>query len=243
MVPFGFAPMPIEPMAIPSKRPKTTTPAPARPSPEGTTAPSDKAHVVLAGARAVFLAHGFGAATTDMIQQAAGVSKSTVYAHYPNKETLFIAVVEAECELFLKTIRTLPTAGKRLADILSAMAQTYLEMVLSRDGLALYRMIVSEAPRLPELGRRFYLAGPGAMNSIVADALDGATSNGEIDLGGIGRDGAASLFVNMVRGEAQMQCLTHPESPASAAQRDRWASDAVTAFLRAFQKRAKTDSR
>jgi TetR/AcrR family transcriptional regulator, mexJK operon transcriptional repressor len=34
-----------------------------------------------------------------------------------------------------------------------------------------------------------------------------------------------------------MQCLTHPDSPASAAQRDRWANDAVTAFLRAFEKK------
>jgi AcrR family transcriptional regulator len=41
---------------------------------------------------AVFLANGFSAATTDMIQQAAGVSKSTVYSHYPNKEALFAAV-------------------------------------------------------------------------------------------------------------------------------------------------------
>jgi hypothetical protein len=32
----------------------------------------------------VFLAHGFSAAATDMVQREAGVSKSTVYAHYAN---------------------------------------------------------------------------------------------------------------------------------------------------------------
>ncbi len=184
------------------------------------------------------MANGFSAATTDMIQQAAGVSKSTVYSHYPNKETLFVAVVEVECELFQKTIRKHTFPEKRLAGMLNAIAQAYLELLLSRDGLALYRAIVSEAPRFPELGRRFYLAGPGAMNNAVAQTLEAAESRGEVELGGIGRDCAASLFVNMVRGEAQMQCLTHPDSPASAAQRDRWAKDAVTAFLRAFQKNA-----
>ncbi len=59
-------------------------------------APSNqKARTILQAARKVFLEHGFSAATTDMIQQQAGVSNSTVYAHYPTKEKLFIAVVEA----------------------------------------------------------------------------------------------------------------------------------------------------
>src|SRR3546814_1070545 len=45
-----------------------------------------KALTVLRAARNIFLTHGFSAATTDMIQREAGVSKSTVYAHYANKE-------------------------------------------------------------------------------------------------------------------------------------------------------------
>ncbi len=214
---------------------KTTT-SRKRLSPDGAVAQSGKARVVLAGARAVFLANGFSAATTDMIQQAAGVSKSTVYSYYPNKEALFVAVVEAECELFLKTVRQHKFPERCLVDVLNAIAHTYLEIVLSHDGMALYRAIVSEAARFPELGRRFYLAGPGAMNNAIAETLKAAEARGEVDLGGVGRDSAASLFVNMVRGEAQMQSLTHPESPASAAQRARWAKDAVTTFVRAFQK-------
>lgn len=95
-----------------------------------------------------------------MIQQAAGVSKSTVYSHYPNKEALFVAVVEAECERFLRAVRKPKFPEERLADILNAMALAYLEIVLSRDGLALYRMIAAEAPRFPELGRRFLSGRP-----------------------------------------------------------------------------------
>jgi TetR/AcrR family transcriptional regulator, mexJK operon transcriptional repressor len=151
---------------------------------------------------------------------------------------LFVAVIEAECELYVKTVRQHKFSERCLADTLNAIAQAYLEIVLSRDGMALYRAIVSEAARFPELGRRFYLAGPGAMNNAVAETLEAAEARGEVDLGSVGRDSAASLLVNMVRGEAQMQCLTHPESPASAAQRDRWAKDAVTTFVRAFQKNA-----
>jgi TetR/AcrR family transcriptional regulator, mexJK operon transcriptional repressor len=199
--------------------------------------PSAKASAVLAGARKIFLTHGFSVATTDMIQQAAGVSKSTVYAHYPTKEALFTAVVEAECEQFIKTIRELTFSEAHLAKKLTEIGQAYLAMVLSPDILAVYRIIVSEAPRFPDLARRFYLAGPGAMNALVADMLDTALTKGQLDLGGVGRTAAAILFVNMIRGEPQMQCLTHPQAPASAAQRDQWVEDAVATFLRAFQKK------
>ncbi|EPW7201039.1 MULTISPECIES: TetR/AcrR family transcriptional regulator [Enterobacteriaceae] len=206
---------------------------------EGTPAVSAKAQKVLAGAKSIFLARGYSAATTDMIQQAAGVSKSTVYAYYPNKEALFTAVVEQQCERFLQTVHDVKISGKDIADKLGKLARLYLDIVLSEDGLALYRVVASEAPRFPELGRRFYLAGPDRMNNIVADVLKDAELKGEIFLGGIGCASAASLFVNMVRGEPQMQCLMHPASLASAAQRDFWAKDAVSAFLLAFCKAGK----
>lgn len=229
-------------MTVLPKRP--TTPAlPSRRSKadECATAPPDKARAVLAAARKIFLANGFSLATTDMIQQAAAVSKSTVYSHYPNKEALFRAVVDAECEHFMETARALKFSDKNLKASLTEMGAAYLEMVLSPDALAIYRIIASEAPRFPELARRFYLTGPGAMNNFVAEMLETAMAKDQLDLGGVGRDAAASLFMNMVRGEAQMQCLTHPEAPASAAQRDQWVSEAVTTFLRAFQKKVEIE--
>jgi TetR/AcrR family transcriptional regulator, mexJK operon transcriptional repressor len=215
-------------------------PAPTRESNRATrtvSSPSvDKAAAVLAGAREIFLALGFSASTTDMIQQAAGVSKSTVYSHYPNKEALFAAMVEAECQHSIETLRKLKFSDKGLEPILQETACAYLDIVLAPESLALFRVVVAEAPRFPELARRFYLAGPGAMNGIVAELLDRDMSKDELDFSSVGRDAAAALFINMVRGEAHMQCLTHPDSHPSAVQRDRWAREAVTSFLRAFRK-------
>lgn len=199
--------------------------------------PAAKAGVVLAAARLIFFAHGFSLATTDMIQRAAGVSKSTVYAHYPNKEALFRAVVEAECNRFMEEARQRRVPDRNLKPLLIGMGKTFLDLILSPEILAMYRVVVSEAPRFPDLGALFYAAGPGAMNKFVAETLEQAMEKGELDLGGIGRDAAASLFINMLRGEAQMQVLTHPETPASVIQREQWVNEAVTTFLRAFQKK------
>jgi AcrR family transcriptional regulator len=228
---------------------KTSTPHTTTSEPAGTDLqseravpiPSEKARAVLAAARVVFLANGFSVATTDMIQRAAGVSKSTVYAHYPNKEALFKAVIEAECRQFMAGVREHKAAGREIRRVLTDVAKTFLDLILAPNILAVYRIIVSEGPRFPELAQRFYAEGPGAMNAFVTQTLEELMARGELDFGGLGIDAAATLFVNMVRGEPQMQCLTHPDSPPSSVQRDKWIQEAVTTFLRAFEKRAEVD--
>src|SRR5262244_236696 len=59
---------------------------------------SAKRRQILDGARAVFLAQGFDAASMGEIARAAGVSKGTLYVYFENKEELFEAVVRTECQ-------------------------------------------------------------------------------------------------------------------------------------------------
>jgi AcrR family transcriptional regulator len=193
-----------------------------------------KALTVLRAARNIFLTHGFGAATTDMIQREAGVSKSTVYAHYANKEVLFTAVIETECAAFTNTVHGIEFRPGKLRETLTLLARAYLNIVLSPGALALFRVVIAESPRFPWLARTFYLAGPQVMTTRVAEQLANAAASGEVDLGEIGRETAASLFINLVRGEPQLQCLTHPDAAPSAAQIDQWANAAVVTFMRAY---------
>jgi AcrR family transcriptional regulator len=204
------------------------------PAPSNEEGLSLKARTVLRAARNVFLTHGFSAATTDMIQREAGVSKSTVYAHYATKEALFVAVIEAECAVFADTVRRIEFRPGKLRETLTALALAYLDIVLSPTGLSLFRVVISEAPRFPNLARTFYLAGPQVIAGMVADWLGRAATSGEVDLSELGRDAAARLFINLVRSEPQLQCLTHPGAALSAAQIHQWASEAVTTFMRAY---------
>ena len=54
---------------------------------------SAKRKVILEGAIKVFTKNGFDASSMDSISEAAGVSKRTVYNHFPSKEILFQAIV------------------------------------------------------------------------------------------------------------------------------------------------------
>ncbi|TKC92695.1 TetR/AcrR family transcriptional regulator [Trinickia terrae] len=196
--------------------------------------PSAKSLTVLNAARKIFLTHGFSAATTDMIQREAGVSKSTVYAHYPSKEALFVAVIEAECSASTGAIRGITFHPGKLEETLTAVARAYLSVILSPSALALFRVVIAEAPTFPNLARAFYLAGPHLIQSMVAEYLASAAAAGEVDLSVLGRDTAAAHFVNLVRSEPHMQCLTHPTATPSAAQVDQWIATVVTTFVRAY---------
>src|SRR4051812_23287347 len=59
---------------------------------------SAKRRQIIDGARAVFLAQGFDAASMGEIARAAGVSKGTLYVYFKSKEDLFGAIVSLECD-------------------------------------------------------------------------------------------------------------------------------------------------
>lgn len=195
---------------------------------------NEKALPVLRAATAVFLRHGFSAATTDMIQRTARVSKATLYACFPTKEAMFAAVIERQCAAMADAMRAIHTDPGDIRRTLAEIGQAYLSFILSPDGLALYRVVTAEATRFPGLARRFYLAGPRVTATMVGERLVAASQAGEIDIRSIGTEAAAGLFVSLLRGEGQMECLTHPDARPSAAQIDHWVQLAVETFLRAF---------
>lgn len=194
---------------------------------------NEKVQVVLRAATSVFLSNGFSSATTDMIQREAGVSKATLYACFPTKEALFSAVIADCCQRMADAFLALAPEPGDIEDTLTRIGQSYLDLLLSAEGLALFRVVVAEAPRFPELGRQFYLAGPKVIADMIAAKLELADAQGAIQLHGLGAAGAAGLFISLLRGESQLECLTHPQSRPSEAQRDHWVSLAVRIFLAA----------
>lgn len=59
-----------------------------------TSQPVEKVEAILQGAMQEFLKYGFAATTMDKVTAAAGVSKTTVYSYFQDKEKLFVALIE-----------------------------------------------------------------------------------------------------------------------------------------------------
>jgi AcrR family transcriptional regulator len=127
---------------------------PARaPRPSGPLPPA-KQRQILDGARQVFLEVGFERACMDNIAARADVSKATIYNHFDDKKDLFIAcVLEQARGMRERLVALLQSPSGDAEQDLQQYGEALLTYLVSRDALALRRMILAEAARFPELGR------------------------------------------------------------------------------------------
>jgi AcrR family transcriptional regulator len=116
-----------------------------------------KRALIVNAAREAFLTGGYADTSMDSIAKGAGVSIKTVYRHFENKDDLFIAVMQAACSVEGNDGPAPPrdwlAKGPRIGINLAAIE--YLRHALSSEQLALYRVVLRDAGRFPELGKRY----------------------------------------------------------------------------------------
>jgi AcrR family transcriptional regulator len=121
---------------------------------------SAKRRQIIEGARAVFLAQGFDAASMNDIARAAGVSKGTLYVYFKHKEQLFEAIVEQECERQAEGIFDLDPNDHDVKAVLTRVGYAYIGFLCRPEKASAIRIVIAIAERMPELGRKFYESGP-----------------------------------------------------------------------------------
>ena len=201
--------------------------------------PNSKAESILAGAKRAFLAAGFGAVSMDTIAREAGVSKATVYAHFAGKEELFGAVIERECEAlnsrYFARFSPDELNPRDVPASLAILGRRFLELLLSPDGIALYRIILAEVTRFPRLGEVFWRAGPERQRLQIEAFLKSAIASGTLALTDTRL--AAEQFVSLVRGDIQLRHLLRLAADADRRGMGAAVENAVATFLRAFERR------
>jgi AcrR family transcriptional regulator len=121
---------------------------------------STKRRQIIEGARAVFLAQGFDAASMNDIARAAGVSKGTLYVYFENKEELFEAIVEEECDAQAEGIFDLDPNDHDVAAVMTRLGIAYVKFLCRPEKASAIRTVIAIADRMPEVGKRFYESGP-----------------------------------------------------------------------------------
>lgn len=186
----------------------------------------DRRQAILEAARRLFLEHGYAGTAMEAIATAAGVSKATLYSHFAGKEALFGAIVEERCRALLEPLAGIG-AGATLADRLRRFAARFTELVTEPEAVALYRLVLAEAPRFPELARTFHACGPERATARVAEVLAEAAGQG-IAIGD--PRAAAELFFGLLLGPWHTRVLLGLERPDAATLAHR-AEQAVRRFL------------
>jgi TetR/AcrR family transcriptional regulator, mexJK operon transcriptional repressor len=193
---------------------------------------SQKAQEILQAARQVFIAKGFEAASMDAVAKNAGVSKATVYAHFRSKSELFAAIVAQVADRLTGEIRAVMKARLPLREALMRIGARFLEVLVDPERVRIFRMIVAEADRFPELGRVFYRAGPLVMQDCLADFLAEAAAEGKLVVEDPGL--AARQLLSLIKSDLHLRCLFDTGTRPSAAECDRQVAAAVETFLRAY---------
>jgi len=121
---------------------------------------SAKRRQIIDGARAVFLAKGFDAASMNDIARAASVSKGTLYVYFKHKEELFEAIVEQECDAQAEGIFDLDPNDHDVAAVLTRLGNAYIRFLCRPEKAQAIRTVIAIAERMPELGGKFYETGP-----------------------------------------------------------------------------------
>lgn len=110
---------------------------------------------ILWAAREVFLEAGYERASMDAVAGRAGTTKRTVYAHFANKEALFLAVFDFLKGFFLGRLGTPETYSEDTAEALVLFCGRFLEKLLWEGAIRMCRVCVAEAARFPDESAQF----------------------------------------------------------------------------------------
>jgi len=186
---------------------------------------------ILDAAAAQFRANGFDASSMDKIALDAGVSKRTVYNHFPSKEDLFGATLIANFESAAAEIDTPYVPGAPLRAQLASLLERKLRVQGAPDFMGLARVAVAEAIHAPERAKpliaRINAREEGLTVWIRAAQADGALIAGDPLF-------ASTLLQGQLKAVAFWPQVTMGAPPLDAAQQARLVEVTVSMFLAYF---------
>ncbi len=118
-----------------------------------------KRDAVLDAALRLFLKNGYDRTPIEAVAREAGVSSATVYKHFRSKADLFGGIMERFWQNGPDDNRPpAPEPGDPRAG-LTAIGRHYAMLLRDSDTAPLFRVIIAEVSRFPELGERLYEVG------------------------------------------------------------------------------------
>jgi TetR/AcrR family transcriptional regulator, mexJK operon transcriptional repressor len=119
-----------------------------------------KREQILSSAMPIFMREGFAATSMDLIAKDAGVSKGTLYNHFDSKQALFSTIIELECARILGQVFDLDAVTGPPEEVLMKLGTGFMMSILNPQAMSVYRSMIAESTKFPELGELFMQSGP-----------------------------------------------------------------------------------
>jgi AcrR family transcriptional regulator len=208
---------------------------PALLSVEPLAAGQEKRAQILKGAREVFLARGFDAASMGDIARAAGVSKGTLYVYFENKERLFSTLVEEECRVIGDWMNVLDPAEHDVHAALTKLGRGYLEALIRPGHIAWLRTVIGATEQFPELGQVYLNSGPRRGVNRLTEWLRTKIADGELRIDDV--ELAAWHFLMMCQGAVMLPMMLGGEPRPTSGRLEQVVARAVDVFMAAYRPR------
>ena len=147
-----------------------SAPAPRR----GRPVSEHRRSAILRAARTLFLKDGFDGTSVEAIAAMAKVSKPTIYSHFSDKNTLFVAVV-SDARSLIPAAPIAPSGTlldtRDIEGSLITVGYWFVNMLLEPAVAALRRLAVFETARRPELESLWNRGEPDQFKSSLAHEL------------------------------------------------------------------------
>jgi TetR/AcrR family transcriptional repressor of mexJK operon len=136
----------------------------------------DRRQKILAAAAESFLRRGYAGTTMSGIAATMGGSKGTLWRYFPSKEHLFAAFLDQATAAYRARLSVTLDLQSDLPSAIESGCLSLVEGITSDQAIPLYRLVIGEAGRLPEIGRlyhrRLLSVTHSLLGSFIAQAMD-----------------------------------------------------------------------
>jgi AcrR family transcriptional regulator len=108
---------------------------------------------------------GFAGASIDRVAAAANVTRMAVYRRYPDKQALFVSVIEEQIDRIESIAEDVCSEAEDPLMALKLTSRAYLGFALSPIAVDLQRILVAEAPSFPDLAKRLISPVPPILSN------------------------------------------------------------------------------
>lgn len=166
----------------------------------------ERTRLLLAHAIDTFIELGYEGTSLEKIIRKAGGSRSTVYQCFGNKEGLFIAALEMMADDLYNACISEYRHGRTLKQDLVIFGNTFLTSISNPRAVGALRLIYTQAPMMPQLGKWFYEGAIEESYKALAKVLEN-----HIDAPMENLTETASLFIELLKGRLFHKALCLPQ--------------------------------
>ncbi|GAB2791383.1 TetR/AcrR family transcriptional regulator [Amycolatopsis magusensis] len=171
----------------------------------------EKRALILTAATALFLELGYDRTSLARIAERSGVSRATLFKQFPSKAALFDAMVTESWSTAAE--EEAPPAGN-IVDGLTTIGRRYAELLGRSQMTDLFRIVIAELPRFPELANAQFSQGKmpyfeSVRGYLLAEHEAGTVRIEDVDL-------AATQFLGMISNYVFWPALLVPGWEVSA---------------------------